>query len=255
MPLIVDTHCHLGAEEFANDLDAVVARAKEVGVEKMLVVGTDFSNSKKSLEVASRFPSFRASAGIHPHDASEYLETPKWEEFEQLAKSHPFCAIGETGLDYYYNHSPREAQREVFARQIRLSKSLKLPLILHCRDAYEEMTEILDQEAGAFGIVHCFTGNSAQAKSFLNRGFYISFSGIVTFPKAVELQAACKTVPIDRLLVETDAPFLAPVPHRGKRNEPAFVVDTLKKIAALRMESWELLAEKTTSNAEKILKL
>lgn len=255
MPLIVDTHCHLGSEEFQNDLDSVVTRAKEAGVEKMLIVGTDLLNSRKSFEVASRFPSFRASAGIHPHDANEYLEKEKWEEFEQLAKSHPFCAIGETGLDYYYNHSPREAQREVFARQIRLSKFLKLPLILHCRDAYEEMLEILDHEGGSFGIVHCFTGNTAQAKNFLDRGFYISFSGIVTFPKALELQAACKTVPVDRLLVETDAPFLAPVPHRGKRNEPAFVVDTLKKIAALRGESWELLAESTTSNAEKLLKL
>ncbi len=251
MPVIADSHCHLAGKEFESDLDAVLARAREAGVQKMVVVGTDLESSAASLALAQRFPGIlRASVGVHPHEAARYLDEQAWKAIESEAAKLEYCAIGEAGLDYFYKHSPKEAQIEIIVRQIQLSIRQHRPLILHCRDAFEDLREILKREGGgkAFGVIHCFTGSADQARDFLDLGFHISFSGIVTFQNAHALREASRIVPKNRILVETDAPYLAPVPHRGKRNEPAFISFTLEKLAAVRGESIDELSEATMEN-------
>lgn len=249
--MIFDTHCHLASEEFSKDLPEVIARARAEGVEKILVVGTDLESSRASAAIAQAHPGFAAAGGVHPHDAIDYLPAERWAELESLVEHGGFRAIGETGLDFYYNHSPQQAQIEILERHIRLSRRLELPLVLHCRDSYEELAACIDRagEGKAFGVIHCFTGNPEQAKGFLARGFYISFSGILTFRNAQALRETAKTIPSDRLLVETDAPFLAPVPHRGQRNEPAWTRVTLECLAATRGEDVQELARVTSENA------
>ena len=255
--MIVDTHCHLAAEDFDRDRDEAIARAAVCGVERIVVVGTDPESSRKSLAIARAHPGFAATGGVHPHDASRFLAEGAWEALESLVAGGGFSAIGETGLDYFYRRSPKEAQLEALRRQIALSRRLRLPLVLHCREAAGDLIDAIDREGRgeAFGVVHCFTGTSEEATEFVARGFYISFSGILTFPSAETLRAASRVVPRDRLLVETDAPFLAPVPHRGKRNEPAFVRETLRWLAEGRGEGESELAEATSKNAARLFGL
>lgn len=252
--MIVDTHCHLASPEFAADLPQVLARSREAGVERILVVGTDTESSARALEIARAHSGLAAAGGVHPHDAADYLATERWASLQSLLEAGGFRAVGETGLDFHYNHSPREAQIEILERQIRLARKLRLPLVLHCRDAYEDLAACVDRagEGEAFGVIHCFTGNAAQAAEFLRRGFHISFAGILTFRNADALREASRTVPRDRLLVETDAPFLAPVPHRGKRCEPAWARITLEALARARGEGFEELAAATSENAVRL---
>jgi TatD DNase family protein len=233
---LVDSHTHIDMPQFDGDRDAVVARAREAGVVEVLVVGgiDEGAGHRRALDVAASY-GLPATAGLHPHEA-RIANEGVYDELRGLAREGRIVAIGEIGLDFHYDHSPRDAQREAFRRQVRLAREVGLPIVVHTREADAETVEILEGEgaAEAGGVVHCFTGGLELARRALELGFLISFSGIVAFPRAEVIQQVAREVPDDRLLIETDAPFLAPPPHRGKRNEPAFVVDVAKKVATLR---------------------
>jgi TatD DNase family protein len=248
--MLVDSHCHLDFPEFAPELDAVVERAMAAGVGLCVSIGTTLEGFPRVRAVAERFDSVWCSVGIHPHEAEkEPLQDAQ--ALITLAQGPKVVGIGETGLDYFYEHSPRAAQRKNFRLHIAAARELGLPLIVHTRDAEDDTIEILrdEMERGTFtGLIHCFTGTKKLADAALDLGFYISVSGIATFKKSEELRAVIREVPLERLLVETDAPFLAPVPHRGKRNEPAFVARTADVLAQLKGVSGEDLAAQTTQN-------
>lgn len=248
--MLVDSHCHLDFPEFAPELDAVMARAREADVRICLSIGTTLAKFAHVLGVAQRFDDVYCSVGIHPHEAKvEPLADPV--PLIERAQNPKVVGIGETGLDYYYGHSPREMQIANFRAHIAAARELRLPLIVHTRDAEDDTIAILREEMGqgAFtGLIHCFTGTQRLADAALKLGFCISASGIATFKKSDELRAVLKTVPLDRLLVETDAPFLAPMPYRGKRNEPAFVTHTAAALAELHGMSFDALAAATTEN-------
>lgn len=233
---LVDSHCHIDMPQFEADRDEVVARARAAGVETMLLVGgvDEERGHLRALRVAEAL-GLPASAGVHPHEARLATEAT-YDELRGLAREGRIVAVGEVGLDFHYDHSPRHVQREVFRRQVRLARELRLPLIVHTREADEETASLLEAEGAseAGGVIHCFTGGEELARRALGLGFFISFSGIVAFPRAETIQQVARTLPQDRLLVETDAPFLAPPPHRGKRNEPAFVVEVARAVASLR---------------------
>ena len=240
--------------QFDADRDAVVARAREAGVETMLIVGgvDEEAGHRRALRVAGEL-GLPVSAGAHPHEAKLATEAV-YDELRGLGRDGRIVAIGEIGLDFHYDHSPRPVQREAFRRQVRLAREVGLPVIIHTREADDETADLLEDEgAGEVGgVIHCFTGGPELARRALAMGFYISFSGIVAFPRAEGIQAVAKEVPRDRLLVETDAPFLAPPPHRGKRNEPAFVVDVARKVAALRGTSLEDVAAAAGANFSRL---
>jgi TatD DNase family protein len=251
---LADSHCHVDMPGFDADREAVVERAREAGVERMLLVGCADAEAghRRALATAEALGQ-PCSAGAHPHDA-KLAGPPLWDEIRGLAREGRICAVGEVGLDFHYDHSPRDVQREVFREQVRLARDLGLPLIIHTREADLETCEILESEGAAEvgGVIHCFTGGPELARRSLAVGFSISFSGIATFPKAGNLREIAREVPAERLLVETDSPFLAPVPHRGKRNEPAFVVEVLRCLARERGESVEALAAATRQTFERL---
>ena len=250
---LVDSHCHIDGEAFDEDRDEVIKRARDAGVVAMLNVGTGDPSSddfRKAVAAAERYENVFASVGVHPHDAKLYDDRAE-EHLIDLARSEKVVAWGEIGLDYYYNHSPRDVQRKIFRRQIRTARDLGLPLIIHSRDAGDETVEILTEECsweGFRGVMHCFGGTPDMAEALLPLGFYISFAGNLTFKKAENLREAAQVVPLNRLLVETDCPFLTPVPFRGKRNEPAYVVHTAKFLAELYEMEFEAVAAQTTQN-------
>ena len=233
---LVDSHCHIDMPDFDADRGEVVARAREAGVAEMLVVGEvdESAGLERALRVAEGL-GLPVTGGVHPHQAKLATDAT-YDEIRGLARERRVVAIGEVGLDFHYDYSPRDTQREVFRRQVRLARDVGLPLVVHTREADDETAALLEAEGAreAGGVIHCFTGGPELARRALALGFYISFSGIMTFPRAEVIQAVARDVPEDRLLVETDAPFLAPPPHRGKRNEPAFVVEVARKLAALR---------------------
>jgi TatD DNase family protein len=248
--MLVDSHCHLEFPDFAPEIDAVVARACAAGVEVCLSIGTKLESFARVREIAGRFDNVWCSVGIHPHEAEK---EPIDSGAPLIALTHDpkVAGIGETGLDYFYQHSPREAQIRNFRAHIEAARQTGLPLIVHTRDAEDDTIAILREEmaAGAFtGELHCFTGSKRLAEVALELGFFISASGIVTFKKSDELRAVFKDIPLDRLLVETDSPYLAPLPYRGKRNEPAFVAHTAAALAALKGVPLEELAQATTHN-------
>jgi TatD DNase family protein len=253
---LVDSHCHIGMSEFDADRDEVVARAREAGVETLLVVGCADAEEghRRALRVAES-QGLALAAGIHPHDARLAGEA-LFDELAGWAREGRLVALGEIGLDFHYDHSPRDVQRQVFRRQIRLARDLGLPIVVHTREADEETASILEAEGASEtgGVIHCFTGGGELARRALALGFYVSFSGIVAFPKAEGIQDVAATMPLDRLLVETDAPFLAPPPHRGKRNEPAFVVEVARRIARLRGTSEEEIGAAVRANFERLVK-
>ncbi len=248
--MFVESHCHLNYKGLAEDQPAVLARARAAGVETMLNISTRASEWDDVISVAEREPDVWASVGIHPHDADAHPDV----ETETLVEraGHPrIVGIGESGLDYYYDHSDRERQRASFRAHIAAARETGLPLIVHTRDAEEDTAAILadEMEKGSFpGVIHCFTASADFARRALDLGLYISISGIVTFKNARDLQETARGLPAERLLIETDSPFLAPVPHRGKPCEPAFVADTARFLAALRDEPVEVLAERTSAN-------
>jgi TatD DNase family protein len=257
--MLADSHCHLDHEQFAADRDAVIERALAAGVELMVAIGTGDGppDLETGIRLADRYPAIYATVGVHPHDATKAQP----ETFERLAKllRHPkVVALGEIGLDYHYDFSPREVQRDVFVEQMRVASDAGKPIVIHTREAWEDTLALIEKHwkpTGLPGLMHCFSGASAEAARCVDLGFYLSFGGIVTFPKALELQEAARSAPVDRILVETDAPYLAPVPRRGKRNEPAFVVETARKLAELRGTTLESIAAATTANLRRILSL
>ena len=251
--MLIDSHAHLDDPRFDGDRDAVLQRAWDAGVRKILTIGNGNGPDQMGcgIPIAESHDWIYTSVGIHPHDA-EKVEERHYSLLEDLSKKERVVAIGETGLDYHYDHSPRDTQREVFRRQLALAKKADLPVIIHTRDADADTEDLLKQEAPSRGVVHCFTSSDKLADFALSIGFLVSFSGIVTFPNAKNLAGIAQRVPPDRILVETDCPYLAPVPHRGKRNEPGFVSDTARFVAELRGITPNELAAQTTANFNRL---
>lgn len=252
--IFVDSHCHIDGEAFDADRDEIVQRAKDSGVKAMLTVGTGNPHNgeiEKAVRVAEKYENVFASVGVHPHDAKLYDDEAENILVNLIKSSEKVIAWGEIGLDYYYDHSPRDVQREVFIRQIRKARELNLPIIIHSRESDDETVEILTNECSYEnfrGIMHCFGGTAKMAEDLMKIGFMISFAGNVTFKKAENLREAARVVPLDKLLIETDCPFLTPIPFRGKRNEPAYVVHTARFLADFYNMSLETIAENTTRN-------
>ena len=249
--MLIDSHAHIQGKDYADEREAVIARARAAGVEKIIAVGGagDMSSNTEAVALADAFPDVYATVGMHPHDAKDVGE----DELRELRNltSHPkVVAVGETGLDYFYNHSPREVQRRVFTHFIHMARDIGLPLVVHERDAAQEAAELLRSEGGAnlHGVIHCFTGTYDAACAYLDLGFYISFTGIITFKNAEPLREVVRKVPLERMLVETDSPFLTPVPHRGKRNEPAFVRLVAETVAEVKGIHFDEVARATSGN-------
>jgi TatD DNase family protein len=248
--MLVDSHCHLDFPDFAEDFDQIMSRAAEANVGLMLTICTHLSRFPRVLAVAERFDNVYCSVGIHPHEAGEETAVTA-EQLVELARHPKVIGFGETGLDYYYEHSPREAQKRSFRAHIEAARIAQLPIIIHTRDADEDTAAILEEEMekGTFpGLVHCFSSGRALGEKAVDLGLYISLSGILTFKKSEELRATARDLPLEKLLVETDSPFLAPIPHRGKRCEPAFVAQTAAVLADLKGLSPSALADVTTDN-------
>jgi len=248
--MLVDSHCHLDFPEFAEDFEQIMSRAAEANVGLMLTICTHLSRFPRVLAVAERFDNVYCTVGIHPHEAGEETEVTA-EQLVELAKHPKVVGFGETGLDYYYEHSPREAQKKSFRAHIQAARMAKLPIIIHTRDADEDTAAILEEEMaqGTFpGLVHCFSSGRALGEKAVELGLYISLSGILTFKKSEDLRDIARDLPLERLLVETDSPFLAPIPHRGKRCEPAYVAQTAAVLADIKGLTPPALADVTTDN-------
>jgi TatD DNase family protein len=258
---VIDSHCHLAGPEFAGDLDAVVARAREARLAHALVIlaADDEPELAQAAAVRAAWPDVRFSIGVHPHAAGTFADDPAAaaRQVEAAIDRQPLTrGLGEIGLDYHYDFAPREAQQQVFREQIRLARRRGLPIVIHTREATDDTFAILAEESAreGGGVFHCFTGDREMARRALDIGFYISLAGIVTFPRALELHEVARLVPLDRLLIETDSPFLAPVPHRGTRNEPAHVVRVAERIAELRREPVETIAGAAVANFTRLFK-
>ncbi len=247
---VIDSHCHLDFPDFAVEIDAVVARAREAGVARMVTISTRVARGADYQALAERFNDVYFTIGTHPHQAAEEAETDV-DAIRRFAR-HPKCVgIGEAGLDYHYAYAPQPVAEKVFRAQIGLARELDMPLVIHSREADADMARILSEEMGQGrfrAVLHCFTSSRALAQTGLALGLYLSFSGVLTFKNAADLRAIARDAPLDRVLVETDAPYLAPVPHRGRRNEPAFVVETAKVLAEARGVSFEEIAAATRAN-------
>jgi TatD DNase family protein len=263
--MFVDSHAHLDGKQFDSDRELVIARAVEAGVRTIVAIGNGDGHPMldAGVRLAEKYPFMYATVGIHPHEA-RLASDAAFTEMERLARHPKVIAWGEIGLDYYYDHSPRETQKSVFMRQMELAAGAKLPIVIHCRpsegseDAWQDCLGLIEQQwatNGMGGILHCFTGNWVHAKQALDVGFMISFAGNLTFPKAQQIRDAALEVPLDRMLIETDSPYLAPVPYRGKRNEPAFVKETARKLGELRGLSMEEVGERTARNFYNFFKL
>lgn len=254
--MLIDSHAHLDASQFDADRDEVIHRARQAQVEWILTVGANLVESQKAVEIAQQYPQILAAVGVHPHDAQGVTEEV-YSGLKNLSQSKKVVAIGEIGLDFYRQLSPLEIQREVFRRQIQLARELHLPIIIHDREAHGEVIDILRSEKASEvrGILHCFSGDYQLAKDAMDMGFYISISGIVTFHNAAWLREVVKEIPLDSLLIETDCPYLAPVPKRGKRNEPAYITYTAAKIAEIKNIELEKVEEATSENFLKFFNL
>lgn len=254
--MLTDSHCHLDSPDFNEDREAVIERALASGVSRMVAVGTGDGppDLEAGIRLAERYPSMAATVGVHPHDAAKAGDDTL-RRIRELAAHPRVIALGEVGLDYHYDFSPRERQRAVFIEQLGIARELGLPVVIHTREAWDDTLRLLEEHwpAGApAGVMHCFTGGPGEARRSLAMGFYLSFGGILTFPKAAEIQQAAREAPEDRILIETDAPYLAPAPKRGKRNEPAFLVHTAARLAELRGCTVEAVAAATTENFERV---
>jgi TatD DNase family protein len=267
--MYVDSHAHLEGSKFDADREAVLERARLARVETILLIGSGTGPGtydcaiKLAEQKHESSPELFATLGVHPHEASLVGESD-YGEMERLAQNTKIIAWGEIGLDYYYDHSPRDVQKQVFIRQMELARAARLPIVIHCRpsdnseNAWDDSLALIREHwssSGIGGILHCFTGELRHMQAALDMGFMISFAGNVTFPKAVNIREAAKQSPLDRMFVETDSPFLAPVPYRGKRNEPSFVIDTARHIAELRGIAVEELASATSANFRRFFKL
>jgi TatD DNase family protein len=252
---MIDSHCHLADETFASDLEQVVERARDAGIERALVIleGGNAKEAAQAQRLEPLWPEVRFSIGVHPHQAHQFADDPQRAATvvrEQFAATPSARAVGEIGLDYHYDFSPRDVQHAVFRTQVRLARELQRPVVIHTREADEDTVSILREEGGGEvrGVLHCFTGNAALAEAGLALGFFVSLAGIITFPKAEALRETVRRVPLNRLLTETDSPFLAPVPYRGKRNEPAYVSRVVATLADLHRMPAEELSARTAAN-------
>ena len=258
--MLIDSHVHLDDARYNPDRAEIFSRAQEAGVEAFITIGCDLATSRAAVELADRHENIYATVGVHPHEV-KHIEDPWYQELRELAKHPKVVGYGEIGLDFHYDHSPREIQRQRFREQIQLAKEIQLPMVIHTREAQNDTITILQEEHAleVGGVFHCFSGDAWLAKEALDLGFYLSFSGIITFPNASMLREIVQTVPEDRLLIETDAPYLTPVPFRGKRNESAYVKKVAEKIAEVRKgtapSALEQIAEITTSNAKRLFNL
>lgn len=251
--MLFDTHVHLNADQFNEDLVSVIERAKEAGVETMLVVGFDRPTITKAIQLAETYDFIYASVGWHPVDAIDMTEEDLiW--LEELAAHPKVVALGEMGLDYYWDKSPKEVQKEVFRKQIQLAKKVKLPIVIHNREATADIVQILQEEGAeeVGGVMHCYSGSVETALQCINMNFYISLGGPVTFKNAKKPKEVAAAVPLEKLLIETDCPYLAPHPYRGKRNEPGYVKLVAEKIAEIKEIPYEEVAKQTTANAKKL---
>jgi TatD DNase family protein len=248
---LVDSHVHLDDSKFDEDREQTMERAAAAGVQYMMAIGT--GNGPPDLEVAIRLAekhaAIYATIGVHPHDASKAGDET-FAKLRELAAHPKVLAVGEIGLDYHYDFSPRDVQRTVFERQLEIARAAGKPIVIHTREAWDDTLDVLRSRWTGGGIMHCFTGDTTQARQALDLGFHLSFGGVLTFPKAETTREAARMAPPDRLLIETDCPYLAPVPHRGKRNEPAFIVETVRRLAEVRSSAPEEIAELTASNFE-----
>jgi TatD DNase family protein len=259
MNKFLDSHAHLDDPDFDADREAVIERARVAGLRYLLTVGggTGPDNLEAPVALAERHDWIYATVGVHPHDARHFAEHHA-EQICKLAQHPKVVGIGEIGLDYYRDLSPREIQKRVLIRQLELAREARLPIVIHCRDAWSDLTEIIQahwESSGLGGILHCFSGSRQDALKFLNWGFRVSFAGNVTYKKAENLREAAREIPPDRLLTETDCPYLAPIPYRSKRNEPAFVIEVARTLAALRHLSVEELGETVVQNFERFFAL
>jgi TatD DNase family protein len=256
--MLIDSHAHIQGKEFTGEAADVIARAREAGVGKIIAVGGagDMSSNTEAVALASAFPDIYATVGMHPHDAKDVGEDDL-RKLRELAANEKVVAVGETGLDYYYNHSPRDMQRRVFAQFIHMARETGLPIVVHERDAAQEAAELLREESDGNlrGVIHCFTGSYDAARTYLDLGFCLSFTGIITFKNAEPLREVVRKIPLERMLVETDSPYLTPVPHRGKRNEPAYVRLVAETVAKLKGISLDEVAAVTTRNVCDLFKI
>jgi TatD DNase family protein len=255
---LVDSHAHVDGVEFDGDRAAVLERARDAGVERLITVGTgpDLAHIGRAVILAEAEPDVFATVGVHPHDAAR-IEASWWSELETLARRPRVVAVGETGLDYHYMNSPAGVQKQAFREHVRLARRVGKPVVCHVRDAHADTLAILDEERAVEvgGVIHCFTGGPADARAYAALGFHVSFSGIVTFKSAAPIRDAVNEVPLDRILLETDCPFLAPVPLRGKRNEPAFIVHTAEAVARAKGVPLAELAKATVANSFNLFRL
>src|SRR5262245_35063227 len=258
MNQFIDSHCHIDGPEYDADREQVIARAQDAGVKTMLNVGTGDPHSgafERAVELAERHPEIYAAVGVHPHDAKLFNDVAEQRLVDLFRQSTRVVAWGEIGLDYHYDHSPRDVQRGVFRRQLKLARGLGLPVVIHSREADEDTITILREELSGLqraGVMHCFGGSLQMAREAIELGFYVSFAGNLTFKKAEDLRDIARQLPIDRLMVETDCPYLTPVPFRGKRNEPARVVETARCLANLREFDANEIGQVTSANFERL---
>ncbi len=254
--MLIDSHCHLDMKDFDKDREAVIRRAQKDGIVHMISIGIDVGSSQSAIDLARKYDFISAAVGCHPHDADE-CSALDLEQLASMAVEPEVVAWGEIGLDYYRNYSKKENQRRIFQAQLELAQRAELPVVIHDRDAHKEVYAILEKmgKGKRKGIIHCFSGDRDLAEAFIALGYYISIPGTVTYKNAGQIKEVAASIPLDRMLVETDAPFLAPVPRRGKRNEPSLVNHTAREIAKLRDISFETVAEQTTRNARTIFGL
>ena len=247
--LLVDSHAHLDGKQFADDLDETIDRATSYGISNILTIGCDIESSKRSISIAEKYEQIFAAVGVHPHDAKE-INTESLKILGSMLRHPKVVALGEIGLDFYRDRSPRDIQRSAFRKQIQLAKEMGKPIIIHDRDAHEEVIQILREENSSEvgGVLHCFSGDLRMARQCLDLGFYLSFTGTITYPKNEETRDIIKAIPIERILVETDCPYLSPQKFRGKRNEPAYVRYTAEKIAEIKKLSIDNVAQITSRN-------
>jgi len=252
--MLIDSHCHLDMKDFNKDRSEVLERAQSEGIGHMVAIGIDVKSSEAALSLAREYPFISATVGCHPHDADQ-CNPKELQKLASLALEPEVVAWGEIGLDYYRNYSGKENQRKIFKEQLNLAHANKLPVIIHDRDAHVEVYALLKKMGEGKGVIHCFSGDRDLAEAFIDLGYYISIPGTVTYKNARLVREVAAAIPLDRMLVETDAPFLAPVPKRGKRNEPGFVIHTAREIALLRDIPFETVAKQTTENARALFGL
>lgn len=249
--MLIDSHAHLEMREFDSDRSDVIERARLAGVDCIVTVGTNLGLSRKALSIARQYDNIYATVGVHPHDVAK-ANDESFDELKALAQDPKIVAYGEIGLDYFRNISPREIQIKMFAKQLELASELKLPVIIHDRDAHEQTLRMVKASGVRRGVFHCFSGDWAMAKQCIDLGFYISVPGVVTFDKSKILHDVVRQAPLDSILLETDCPYLTPVPHRGKRNEPSFIMHTAKKAAEIKGMRWEDMAQAAAVNTRKL---